>query len=292
MTWYPDKVMEKSKPSDPFHDYCLWPYSRPADIMAGGLRTSALLYKTFEIAGLGRAALAYCDAVQKRWGKFQTVWGVKWADGKFSWEFYFYDYARDDRKLGMTDYLRTTTGIIKCDLEPDDTLPYFMFSVEIDEHVLNGSPLDQIDIYMGNPGSSVSSGICYGLTATQLEMRNFYFFFSANRERQQIIDKLNESIHLPYQNTNLNDLLWPEMKGVETIVLSNKRFNDGIYFSRIRATQLEYFLHRLKYPKELIQFLSDQKGKFDHHLFDVGWDYDVDQNGTVTPQKGSFYGVL
>jgi hypothetical protein len=292
MTWSLASVLEKSKPGDAAHDYCLWPYDRPADIASGGFRSSALLYKTFDIAGLGQEALDYCAAVQKRWGKFQTVWGVKWADGKFSWEFYFYDYARDSRALGIADYLDATSDVINCDLTPDDTLPYFMFSVEIDAEILQGKPLEQIDIYMGNPGSAVSSGICYGLTADRLEMRNFYFFFDAASDRTAIEDKITESIHMPYKKIDINHLLWPEMAGVETIVVSNKRFNDGIYFSRIRAHQLQHFLQRLEYPAALCAFIKNHGEKFNHHLFDVGWDYNVDQTGSVIPLKGSFYGLL
>lgn len=292
MTWSLESVIEKSKPNDVVRDYCLWPYDRPTDILSGGLRTSALLYKTFEIAGLGQEALDYCSAIQSRWGKFQTVWGVKWAGESFSWEFYFYDYARDKRKLGMADYLEATSALVNCDLLPDDTLPYFMFSVEVDAQTFQGKPLDKIDIYMGNPGSTVSSGVCYSLTLEQLEMRNFYFFFDAQSERQKISDKIIESIYLPYKVINIDHLLWPEMAGVKTIVVSNKRFNDGIYFSRITESQLAHFIQRLGYPEALNAFIKRHHGKFNHHLFDVGWDYNVDTGGVVTPLKGSFYGLL
>ena len=37
-------------------------------------------------------------------------------------------------------------------------------------------------MYIGNPGSTVSSGIAYALTAKDTTLENFYFFFDAARD--------------------------------------------------------------------------------------------------------------
>ncbi|MEJ8562131.1 hypothetical protein QTO30_13470 [Yoonia sp. GPGPB17] len=91
---------------------------------------------------------------------------------------------------------------------------------------------------------------------------------------------------------NLHDLLWPEMEGVETIVVANKQLRDGLYFSRIRAAQLGHFLRKLHFPQDLQDFLAEHHDALDHHLYDVGWDFACTPNGQVTPTKGSFYGLL
>jgi len=290
--WDAKARTELSRPSDAALDFCLWPYDRPRAPTDDALRTSALLYKSFEVANLGPEMGALTDAIRNAWGRFQTVWGMKWgADGP-SWELYFYDYARDGRSHGVADFIAATKGQLNCTLSPDDTLPYFMFSVEVTPENLRGAPLDQIDIYMGNPGSTVSSGICYGLTDAGYEMRNFYFFFNALNEAKEIHDKLTESVHLPMAHVNVPDLLWPEMAGVETIVVANKQRRDGLYFSRIRAAQLAFFLKKLDFPQELQDFLAEHHDALDHHLYDVGWDFSCDSSGQVTPTKGSFYGLL
>lgn len=281
-----------SRPSDQSLDFCLWPYRPPKTATDDALRTSALLYKSFEAADLGPEMGALTDAIRNAWGRFATVWGMKWGATGPSWEFYFYDYERADRKHGITDFLAATKGHLDCALTPDDALPYFMFSVEIEPRHLTGAPLEQIDIYMGNPGSTVSSGICYGLTDAGYEMRNFYFFFNALREAPQIRDKLTESVHLPVTKVNLDDLLWPDMAGVETIVIANKQNRDGLYFSRIRAAQLAHFLTKLNFPQELQDFLAEHHDALDHHLYDVGWDFTCLPTGQVIPTKGSFYGLL
>ncbi|MFA8440327.1 MAG: hypothetical protein ACEPO0_00545 [Yoonia sp.] len=285
------ELTERRRPSDPTRDYCLWDFQMPVAPAAGALRTSALLYQSFAVAGITDKMRPVMQAIQDRWGKFNTVWGVKCADGQMSWEFYFYDYTRDGRAHGVSDFIDATQGLITCDVTPQDALPYFMFSVELTADNLNGAPLDQIDLYMGNPGSTVSSGICYGLRNEGLEMRNFYFFFNAATERQQITDKITESVHFPYKTVDLDTLLWPEMAGVETIVVANKRFRDSIYFSRIRASQMLGFIEKLGFPNGVSDHLRDNQHLFDHHLFDVGWDFDY-VDGQIHPVKGSYYGLL
>ncbi len=292
MDWDSKARAQFSRPGDIAQDFCLWPYALPRQPSGDALRSAALLYKSFEVANLGPEMGALMDAIRNAWGRFATVWGMKWSADGPSWEFYFYDYARADRKRGIADFLAATKGHLRCDLTPDDSLPYFMFSIEVTPDNLRGAPLDQIDIYMGNPGSTVSSGICYGLSKDGYEMRNFYFFFDAVKEAVQIKDKLTESIHLPVKHVDLDDLLWPEMDGVETIVVANKQRRDGLYFSRIRAAQLAVFLQRLDFPETLRAFLDENLDALDHHLYDVGWDFTCDAKGRVTATKGSFYGLL
>ena len=290
--WNAKALAQFSRPGDPALDFCLWPYDPPTAPSGDALRSSALLYKSFEVAGVGDAMLGLTDAIRDRWGRFATVWGMKWSDAGPSWEFYFYDYARAGRRLGMTDFLNATAPFLQIDLPVDDTKPYFMFSVEVAPRHLTGTPLDQIDIYMGNPGSTVSSGICYGLSQSGYEMRNFYFFFDAKHEEKAIHDKLTESIPMPQAGVDMNALLWPEMEGVQTIVVTNKQRRDALYFSRIRAGQLAVFLERLAFPSALREFLDVHMDALDHHLFDVGWDFDFASDGRVIPTKGSFYGLL
>ena len=285
------ELTERRRPSDPARDYCQWDFEMPVPPVPGALRTSALLYKSFEVAGVTETARPVCAAIQSCMGRFNTTWGVKFAGGEMSWEFYFYDYARDGRAKGMTELLAALAPHVPCALTPDDRLPYFMFSIELTPAHLRGAPLEQIDIYMGNPGSNVSSGICYGPTAAGLGMRNFYFFFNAAQERQQIEDKITESIHYPYREHPIEPFLWPEMEGVETIVVANKRHRDGVYFSRIRVAQLQHFLDRLGFPEGIRDHLAETAPLFDHHLFDAGWDWEL-RGGEIVPVKGSYYGLL
>lgn len=278
-----------ARPDDPGLDFCLWPYARPAPPGTNALRTSALLAHSLTGAPDGLAVL--CARLQEKWGPFGTIWGVKWDGSALSWEFYFYDYARQDRRCGVRDFCECLHGLVDCTLPCPDQQPYFMFSVELTPAHFKGEALTQIDLYLGNPGSEVSSGICYGQTATGRHLRNFYFFFDAQHHAQDILDKLTESAFLPRQGLRIEDLLWPEMTGAQTIVIANKSLRDGLYFSRITAAQLQHFMARLHFPEAMTRFVTENQARFAHHLFDVGWDYDVTK-GAIVPQKGSFYGLL
>ncbi len=293
MSWNLEPYLKQSRPSDPALDYCLWPYEPPCPPAHSALRISTLLYHSFSVAGVSEKMLAVCQAIRDCFGPFKTVWGVKYAGGQLSWEFYFYDYHRAERRLGVADLIHATSGQLHFSMPADDSKPYFMFSVEFDDrHARGKAEIGQVDIYMGNPGSNVSSGICYGLTADGYEMRNLYFFFDAVKHHDDLRGKIASTVHLPFRQIPMDRIVWPEMNGVQTIVVANKRYNDGLYFSRISIDQLIVFMDRLDFPRALRDFMFERRESLAHHLFDVGYDYLPDAKGDIQYLKGSYYGLL
>ena len=292
MSWSIADRIQRARPSDPLLDYCHWPYEPIAEPHERALRSSALLYHSFHVAGVSDRMIEFCDRMINTWGRFNTVWGVKYSGEALSWEFYFYDYRRIDRAHGIKDFINCTRGLLNVTAPAIDDRPYFMFSVEIDgRHLDDGKPVDQFDVYIGNPGSQVSSGICYGLTNDGFELRNFYFFFNAMRHAQDIREKLVSNAHVPFLQLRLDDILWPEMVP-QTIVVANKRHNDGLYFSRISVDNLIHFVGRLNFPTELLDFIHKNREELAHHLWDVGYDYELGRNGEIALLKGSYYGLL
>ncbi len=83
----------------------------------------------------------------------------------------------------------------------------------------------------------------------------------------------------------------PEFIDCKTIVVANKKYNDGIYFSRIKVEQLIIFLKMMKYPHELVELVQTNQAKLNHLLYDVGIDYKM-KDGNLELLKGSFYGVF
>jgi hypothetical protein len=292
-SWELGDRIEPAEAADPPLDYCLWPYDRPAAAAPDALRTSALLYHSFAVAGLSDRMLALCDALQETVGPFGTVWGVKHAGAELSWEFYFYDYNRMERHFGTRDFIEATRGILEVTAPPADGMPYFMFSVEVDARHLSGElPVEQVDVYIGNPGSAVSSGICYGVSPRGVEMRNFYFFFDAPAHFHDIREKIVSNAFVPLRRLRIEDVLWLEMENAQRVVVANKRYNDGLYFSRIPVNELLFFMKRLAFPAPLIDFAQAHRGSLEHHLFDVGYDYLPSKGEGLDYLKGSYYGVL
>jgi hypothetical protein len=283
--------LERSAAGDRYADYCLWDYP-PLVPPQGKLRCANLLWRALAAAGAGPRFHAVCRALREGLGPFRTVFGVKQIAGKLSFEFYFYDYARLERQVSITKVLEILAPFVTCRLRYSELRPYFMFSIDLDDDIVAGRrPLEMINVYVGNPGSSVSSGICYELTDAGLRLANFYFFFDARKEMDDIVAKVACSAHHDLRGLPMRDILRPELTGCQVIVVANKKLTDGIYFSRIGIDPLVGFLERERFPADLKNFAAQHRNELDHMLYDVGLDYVV-EGSAVKVTKSAFYGLL
>lgn len=284
-------ALEYASGQEAQYDFCLWEY-RALVPSAGKLRSINLLANSFEAAGLGKRAFEIVGAIRQGLGDSRSVWGIKQENGRLSWEFYFYDYARLERERSIPRLLELIGPWIACDVKTSERQPYFMFSIDLDRaQLLEGKPLEEIQMYIGNIGSAISSGICYEVTREQTRLKNLYFFFDAQRETDNIVGKLTSSVHLDVNEFDLNAVLWPELRDCQTIVVANKQQRDGVYFSRINVGQLLFFMNRMRYPREHVAFIEQNRGSLDHMLYDVGFDYCV-ENGSLKIVKSAYYGVF
>jgi hypothetical protein len=211
---------------------------------------------------------------------------------KMVWEFYFYDYRRRERERSITRLLDIIKPFFRCEIKPNENYFYFMFSIDITGDLISGNKdLEEIHMYVGNPGSTVSSGICYAVTNQTTRLENFYFFFDAKKELDEIIAKVVCSAYMDSTRIDIPRILWPELKDCKVIVVANKQGNDAVYFSRINVDQLIFFLRRMNYPKELISFVAENKNKLDHLQFDVGYDYKMEGSDLVILKSG-YYGFF
>lgn len=272
-------------------DFCLWEYAAPKPGV-GKLRSISLLAESFGAQAAGLHAMDMMLAIRGDLGDLRTVWGVKQVGTDISWELYFYDYARTERERSIPRVLKTIRPWISCDIESREGTPYFMFSIELTKDLLaGGGSLEEVQMYIGNIGSQVSSGICYGVTRQQTRLKNFYFFFDAKREMAEIAGKVCSSAYIDETTFQLDSVLWPELRDCQIIVVANKPDRDGVYFSRITVAQLLWFMKRMEYPENQIRFLESNLERFDHMLYDVGFDYRM-EGGRVNILKSAYYGVF
>ena len=286
-----ENFYETVDPQDQYFDYCLWQYAPHCDT-DNKFRSINLLIHSFATAGLDTDAVQLCHRIRSGLGINKTVWGVKQVDGQLSWELYFYDYQRLERSTSLEKLLNILEPTVQCPLQFDAKKPYFMFSIDIDNALLKRQRnLDEINIYIGNPSTAVSSGICYSLTKKGLQMNNLYYFFDRQRHWQDIVAKTFCSAHLRLPDIVIDELLWPELTDCQTIVVANKKHNDGLYFSRIGVSSLILFLKRCGYPNRLIDFIETNSDRLDHLLYDVGIDYVMEGN-SITILKSAYYGFF
>lgn len=283
--------LEFATPRDAYLDYCLWEYAPPA-APDGKLRSVNLLYNSFELADDSGRMRDLCAAIREGIGPFRTVWSVRQVEDRLTWEFYFYDYRRLERERSIEKLIEVIRPFLDCRLSDRECRPYFMFSIDFDNALMLGRrSLDEINVYLGNVGSSVSSGICYSLTAEGLALQNFYFFFDARTQLQDIVGKIACSAYLDLPNLDMSAILWPELRRCKTIVVANKKRNDGIYYSRVDIDQLLFFVRKLGYPDPLVSFITVNRERLDHLLYDVGFDY-VMEDGKIRILKSGYYGVF
>jgi len=282
--------IDYTQTNDRFFDYCLWEY-KPVVPFQNKYRSINILTHSF----LNYDASKACNIVktiQSGIGAHETVWGIKNDNGNISWEFYFYDYERRHRKKSISKVLDTLSTALPCDIEADENIHYFMFSFEINKQLLNDeNSLDELDMYIGNVGSTVSSGICYSVKKDSSTMKNFYFFFDAKEQQEDIVAKICCSAYLDTSKININEVLWPELKECKAICLANKRNHDCIYFSGINIDQLLVFMKRLSYPQDLIAYIEDNYSMLDHLQYDVGFDYRM-ENDKLVILKSGYYGIF
>lgn len=282
---------EYATANDPYRNYCLWQYS-PAAPAEDKFRAVNLLYHAFDTGGIDERAFDFVEAIRDGIGMFRTVWGTKLIDGRLAWEFYFYDYARRDREVSMSKVAEAIGSFAPCPVAINENINYFMFSIDVDSELVSGGrPLDVINMYVGNPGSTVSSGICYTLTAETAKLENLYYFFDAKTMLQEAADKIGDSAYVDETRMPMDRLLWPELSDCHTICVANKQHNDTVYFAGVNVDQLLFFFERIGYPREIVDFVRDNRDNLDHLLYDVGFDYRT-HGDEVEILKSGYYGIF
>ncbi|MCA9198363.1 MAG: hypothetical protein KDA87_12525 [Planctomycetales bacterium] len=283
--------IEYTLPNDKYYNYCWWPY-RPTASTEDKFRPVTLLRQSLAIANCSPEAEQAVRLIQHEIGLFRTVYGVKWCNGQLGWEYYLYDYARRERSVSITRVLRALQPLISCPIAVNESLPYFMFSIDMPDAVVRGQrPMDVVHMYVGNPGSDVSSGIAYAMRTKSVTLENFYFFFDAQRQLRQAGEKVFCSARIDAYQMDIEKILRPEFTNCHTICIANKQTTDTAYFSGVNVMQLLQFLKWLDYPRQMIAFVESQQNKLDHLLYDIGFDFVAD-GAELQVVKSGFYGVF
>lgn len=258
----------------------------------GKWRPSALLFAAIADMPHGAWVRDTVRSIQQGIGDFRSVYGIKQIDGCWALEVYVYDYGRQDRVVSIERLEAACRGRLKFPCVVGSHIPYFMFSFDLTEQVAaEGGQLGSVHVYVGNPGSDVSSGIAYEFTAGGRQLENFYFFFDAARHRREILDKMRCSVFLESGAVSIEQLYRPELRDCHTICLANKRQCDTIYFSGIHVEQLLFFLDWQQYPAAFQSYVRDNRSQLDHLLYDVGVDYRV-VSDRIEFVKHGLYGVF
>ncbi len=284
-----------SRPSDPARDFCQWPYDPPGPPAPQALRQSAILFQALAMMPNGPALLAMVLRIRAFWGRFNTVWGLKSADGQLGLELYFYDYDRAERRTKISAFLRAFPDLFAPGFTLDEAIPFFMFSIEFNSGEAGlfaaGTPLTTLDLYTDGFGGTASAGLCHAWDGVDLKLKNVYRFYDSHPDRAEIISAMAASARSS-QIKNMPAELCPGAWQEQIFVFAQKQFSDCVYFSRIDIQATQALCARFGFPPEIVGFLANQKTNLAHHLFDVGIDYIVSSAGVAMPAKAGLYGLL
>lgn len=273
--------IELTQESDKYYDYCLYEYT-PTSSCYNKLRPINLLFNSFKYSNCNDKFYRFVDHIRKKNGLNKTVWGIKKIEDKILWEFYFYDWKIKDRATSMSRFIKQCKPFFMTKIKPNENIPYFMFSVDVDDNLLLYKKLNGFHVYTGSS---------YFLDEKGMTLENHYNFYNSKKEIKRLIIDIKRSAIIDFTKIKLSDILWPELINCYSICRSRKKNNDAIYYSRINIEQFIFFLKKLKYPNGLIIFIEKNKSKLDHLFYDVGFDY-VMENNKLKIIKSGYYGVF
>lgn len=282
------RALEYTTATDQFYDFCLYHYV-PRTSHIGKLRSSTLLWHSFEVKNCPAAFYDLAQTIRAGIGCNRTIWGVKNLNHDLSWEFYFCNY-NGDPKLRQTNLLRLIEPYFSCNFEINEYPPYFQFSVDISQEILASRVVPGIHLYVGAEGRR-SRGISYFLTEQGMRLENYYAFYDPATERANLEEKIRQTMWVDFAIVPLRDILIPELQGCKSICIANKQEGDCIYFSGLRVEQLLFFLNRFGYPRAIISFISEHQSYLDHLQFDVGFDFRM-AGDRLEILKSGYYGTF
>ena len=297
---------------DPFRDFCQWDYEPVVVPEKTTLLQSAVLLKSLPDSLAGRRLLSIFTRIQACWGEFNTVWGIKSTDGIVSWELYFYDYGRDDRRLGISDLAKCLPELVAPGLAAGDRWPWFMFSVEFDsttlktgeigsvdlyfEHeggtIRNSSAdsasfmfkIGSVDLYFEHEGGTISAGVSEVWDGKLRQRKNDYRFYRSALDRAELLKDLCDLPSLP-------EPLAPGRYDEEIFVISRKAISSAVYFSRVDVRRTLQFAHENGFSPALTEFLKADAGALAPYRFDLGIDFSV-QSGKSVVRRSAIYGIF
>jgi hypothetical protein len=273
--------LEKTSKNEKFYDYCYYEY-KPNSVFFNKLNSSNLLFNSFKNSNCSSKFYDFVKLIRNHFGINRTVFGVKLIDNKLYWEFYFYNWMKKNNLINITNFFKICKSVFQTKIEMNENVPYFMFSVDVTENLLLKAQLDGIHVYID--GS-------YLLSENGFILENHYNFYNPFVKINELINDIKTSVFVDFEKIDLSEILWPELINCYSICRARKKSCDCVYFSRVNIDQFLFFLKKIKYPNNLIDFIVKNKLKLDHLLFDVGFDY-VMENNKLKIIKSGYYGIF
>lgn len=277
---------EYTSKEDLYYNFVLFKYI-PINSTEGKYTNTNIFYKAIENSSNKQKFLNIILKLRKLLGKNQVVWGIKQINEKLIYELYFYQIYNP--KLvsikNIINELKEDFNIFN--FEEINNLNSVMFSFDFLENQFKINKLDiYFNRYIGNNLHTKAFSIGENYAT---EFKNYYITYNPLELNEIKISILNS----PYKITKeqLNEILIPELMKCNKIYVGSKRNCNGIYYQGLNIEQFLFFLKKINFNLNIIEFIEKNKDKFNYLLFDVSFDYDIIENKLVILKSG-FYGTF
>ena len=191
-------------------------------------------------------------------------------------ELYFYNNSGNPpgHPMQVSTLTRVLEPFIDIEGSVDETLPYFMCSIGLDDDVLARRRAEPFRIYLGTgERGRTASGFSFRANQGSGVLENHYAFYYAAKA-QDLTDARQRLSNSPRAgDKSALPLLMPDyLLDCRTVCYAIKPDYDGLYFSRIGTEQLLRFLAE-HLPGALHDVLSAAASDFAHLLWDLGFDF-------------------
>jgi hypothetical protein len=285
-------------PGTVHRDYILTEYAPRVD-PAGRLHPAALLRFALRRESLLDRAWPIAEALRKWLGTDKTVWGLKHGPSGFAVELYFYNFvanAPGRNRASATALAEVLRPWLRVEGSVDESLPYFMCSVEISADAIDRRLAPPWRVYLGTGDvNRTQAGFSYRAEAVDRYVTENHYWFYKAADPREIEDAIRRVRASPRAGSGDREaaLAPPWLRECHTICFAVKPRHDGLYFSRIGSEQLVRFLKGHPFGAPYVEVLEAEADGFAAIRWDLGFDFTVASgSGRADVQKLAIHGVL
>lgn len=195
--------------------------------------------------------------------KFSPTWGIKIdKNNKIEFEMYFYVYNPFHRNF-ESDSITVNKLSKILDINKNHKPNITMYSIDYENH-------EEPNYYYFTSTDNIKD---VGYSEKEGKLNNYYYRYFPNT-----IDK-------KYRKYVDEKLINYDIKNIKTVFIADKLIRNyyGIYYDGISYSQLDYFIKKFNYNKEIIENLSKDK------YYSISVDYNKKTNEI---ERIGIYGIL
>jgi len=261
-----------------YYDYCLYPY-KPLNDNIWNISSYDLFCNISSVFSYNKKLNELICHLRESFWINKTVWGIKQNSDRLEIEFYFYLYNLEKESfLVINEMLLKINEIIDVDFELKSNIECFMFSIDINENVLNNKRIDWIHLYMETWWS-------YYYWWSEMIYENNYFFYNPKKDLKSAANKLKELNSLEL----VKDIFNNDYINCARLCICKKQKAIWIYYSRVKFDSFYEFIANNFNDSFILWFIANNNDKLRHLYYDISINYGKDSNNWNRVSKTWFY---